>query len=185
MTTDNRLQIRIPTGSEIDTWLTDRAARMHNSRDIQARTELQIWAGVLSEELCALHPPLAWMNCIADVLNGSIIPEVISCNIGLVYAEVCDAFRAARHADPTGGDISSYGVKWELDEQALLEWLLDLSPAADHAVFDAVSRWWETSQEPTPAGWAAVGVFVAKVTEGGCCDDPADTAATDAAGDSR
>lgn len=34
------------------------------------------------------------------------------------------------------------------------------SPAADHALHDAISRWRKTDAEPTVEGWASVGLTV-------------------------
>lgn len=58
------------------------------------------------------------------------------------------------------GDVSSYAAKWGIDEQSLLDRLGALGPAADHALRDALSRWWEQSREATAEGFAAVGLRV-------------------------
>jgi hypothetical protein len=57
-------------------------------------------------------------------------------------------------------DLSSYGVKWGIDETALLDYLRSLGPSADHALSDAVSRWWANDGEPTIDGWKDVGLRV-------------------------
>lgn len=45
--------------------------------------------------------------------------------------------------------------------RALLGYLRTLGPTADHALLDAVSRWWEAEDsQSTIEGWAAVGLRV-------------------------
>lgn len=152
--TDNRIQVRIPEGGDLDQWLTNRSERMlSGSVSVQARTELELWHIVIDGELRRLRMPLAWMNCIGDILNSSMLDSTIGTDTGIIWHEAHDAFRLA-----TG--ISSYGAKWAINEKDLLDWLEKLGPAADHALRDAVSRWWETNQEPTKEGWRAVEVIV-------------------------
>lgn len=149
---DNRLQVRI--GEDEAAWLADRAKRMMSgSRDVQARAELGIWRIALATELRRIRLTLAQANCLADVLNGTLIQPAIAASFPVVFAEVSDAFQLA-----TGP--SSYGAKWEIDEGELLSYLRGLGPTADHALHDAVSRWWEQDCQVTAEGWARVGLRV-------------------------
>lgn len=145
-------QFRLDDGT-LD-WLTDRAHRMHAmSPHVQARTEIELWRMALTTELRRLRFTLGEINCIADILNGTLLSPGMMVNLPLTWAEAEDAFSFA-----TGQ--ASYGTKWEIGERALLAKLRILGPAADHALHDAVSRWWEAGHDSTAEGWAAVGLRV-------------------------
>lgn len=157
--TDNRLQVRVNPG--LAGWLHARSERMHTgSNHVQAKLELDLWRSVLAGELRRIRLTLAETSCLADVLNGTLLDPTLMANLGIVYAVAYDAFRRRRHADPTGGEVSSYAAKWEIDEMKLLDYLGGLGPAADHALRDAIVRWWDTNQDPTVEGFAAVGLRV-------------------------
>jgi len=150
-----RIQARI--SPEIAGWLDGRAGRMHGgSRNQQATTELALWRMVLDCELRRIRLTLAQANCIADVCNGFMLDAAIGSRPGLVYAECYDAFQIAREAPVP--DLSSYGAKWGPEggdsakwEQDLLDYLGKLSPAADHALRDAIAKWWDLP-DPDPEG---------------------------------
>lgn len=169
VTTDGRLQVRV--SDTLAAWLNDRAARMHaGSANVQARSELELWHSALGAELRRIRLTLAQASCIADVCNGWMMDAAIAGSFPLVYAECYDAFRIARDVAPgLNPDISSYGAKWQAEgddagpaewEQELLGYLRNLSPAADHALRDAISCWWEQDLEPTVEGFAKVGLRV-------------------------
>jgi hypothetical protein len=153
---DNRIQVRIPADGDLEKWLTDRAKRMRSSPHVQARTEMELCRYFLELELQDLRIPLAWINCIADVLNGAALDAFVGYPTGIVFGEVSDAFQSAKR-------LSSYGAKWHVDEEDVLDWLVELRPTADHALRDAVSRWWVADLPPTDEGWAAVGINVIPV----------------------
>ena len=155
--TNPRIQARI--SDEMAGWLDNRAELMNNarSRNNQAVTELQLWRTVLESELRKIRLTLAQANCIADVCNGFTLDATVAGSLGLVFAECYDAFRLARQTP--GSDLSSYGAKWGLAgcdpakwEQDLLDYLGGLAPAADHALRDAIARWWDLTEivEPIP-----------------------------------
>jgi hypothetical protein len=151
------IQVRLGDGETA--WLADRDERMHTgSHHLQARIELGMWQGALAEELRRIRLTLAQASCLADVLNGTLIQPGISLRPGMVYANAFDAFQIAR--DTPIPAQSSYGAKWGIDEQALLDYLARLGPTADHALLDAISRWWAQDQDRTVAGFAAVGLTV-------------------------
>lgn len=153
-----RIQVRV--SPEAGAWLEDRAERMHTgSHHEQARAELAMWRDALAAELRRIRLTRAQAACIADVLNSSHIQPGIG---RLVYAEVSDAFMLANDGPVPG--YSSYGKKWNIDEQALLEYLLRLGPTADHALLDAFSRWWALDGEATVEGFAEVGLTVVDET---------------------
>jgi hypothetical protein len=155
MTTDTRIQVRVD--DETAEWLDQRSQRMHTgSAHQQARVELGIWRMALRAELRRIRLTLAQANCQGDILNGTLITPGIAGSAPMVFYEVSDAFHLAR--DTAVPDLSSYGARWGMDEGALLHYLQTLGPTADHALHDAVSRWWETSQDSTFEGWAAVGL---------------------------
>jgi hypothetical protein len=155
---ETRIQTRI--SDELADWLADRDERMHTGTvHIQARTELDMWRMALRGELRRIRLTVSQANCIADVLNTPLLSPAIAASVPLVYYDCADAFDLAR-ASPIPGDESSYGAKWGIDEAALLDYLRRLGPVADHALHDAVSRWWHIDAEPTVDGWAAVGLTV-------------------------
>ena len=181
-TDEGRVQFR---DTEMAEWLRERAERMPFPRDRratpesavngQAKAELALWRAILAAELGRIRLTLAQASCIADVLAGSTMDASVAVPLGRVYAECYDAFRIARSGP--GGDVSSYGAKHGVDEGALLDYLGSLGPAADHALRDAVSRWWEHVQSRdglqwrdgddwdagSPEGFSAAGL---RVTEG-------------------
>ena len=149
-----RIQARIRP--EVAGWLDGRAGRMHGgSRHQQAATELGLWRSALGIELGRVRLTLEQANCVADVLNGPMLDAALGSRPGLVYAECYDAFAIAREAPVP--DLSSYGAKHGPEgcdpkqwEQELLDYLGKLSTVADHALRDAIARWWEIEVEPMP-----------------------------------
>lgn len=161
-----RIQARLT--DDMAGWLDGRAERMNTgSRNQQAITELTLWRAVLNIELHRIRVTLEQASCIADVLNGFTLDPAISLGVGRVYAECYGAFRDARDK---GGEPSSYGAKhaplnvdaaeWE---QTLLDYLGGLNMTADHALRDAIARWWAVPDDPEvsdAARFAMVGLRV-------------------------
>lgn len=148
-TSDSRLDNRINYRLEDDDlqWLLSRTERMHQpSQHVAGRVELLMWRMVLRGELGRIRLTTAQARCLADVYAGSALDAAVGTPLGLVYAEAYDAFRLARRH---GGEVSSYGRKHGIDEQALLDLLADLGPAADAALRDALNRWWQDSDTHT------------------------------------
>jgi hypothetical protein len=155
---DSRIQVRVDDATTA--WLADRGTRMlTGSHHQQAKVELAMWKAALRAELRRVRLTLAQLNCLADVLNGTLITAGIAGSVPVVFLEVSDAFQLARTGPVP--DLSSYGEKHGIDEAALLAYLHTIGPTADHALHDAVSRWWAGHREATAEGWAAVGLAVA------------------------
>lgn len=152
--TDKNPRIQARLTDDMAGWLAGREERMQQPRNHnrQAMTELGLWRAALEAELRRIRLTPGQANCIADVCNGWLMDASLGSRPGLVYAECYDAFRIARESP--GGDLSSYGAKhgpeggdpakWEQD---LLDYLGRLGPVADHALRDAVARWWDLPQE--------------------------------------
>lgn len=154
---DGRVQVRLDDATAA--WLAGRTARSQlGSPHQQARAELALLSDILAAELHGIRLTLEQASCIADVAGGSLL-QPSAMRPGRVFAECYDAFRIARAHDPAG--ISSYGKKHGVDEDELLEYLGSLGPAADHALADAVSRWWAGEHDATAEGFAAAGLLVA------------------------
>jgi hypothetical protein len=163
-----RVQVRI--SGEIAGWLNGRSDRMHTgSRHQQAAVELGLWRSALKIELGRIRLTLDRANCIGDVLNGHAMSPAVSSRPGLVYAECYDAFAIARETPVP--DLSSYGAKWGPEgsdpkqwEQDLLDYLGKLNSVADHALMDAIAKWWDIPEtdwegrEPTEDEAREVGV---------------------------
>lgn len=132
-------------------WLEGRATRTSQLFDpgTRVRTELNLWRGVLSEELRRQHWTLPELGLLADLHNGVIGSNAIPIDVGFVAHGVIDSFKA---------DPGIYGDKWSVDEAALSKKVLNLGSAADLALFDAIARWWEAHAENSPEGWASVGI---------------------------
>ena len=81
---------------------------------------------------------------IAQACNGVVMSDALGVSAGLVAVEVSDM-------------ISREGAA---DGDELVGRLMRLGPTADHALADAVCRWWIAGGDHTIAGWAAVGVRV-------------------------
>ncbi|OEJ21028.1 hypothetical protein [Streptomyces subrutilus] len=155
---DGRISTRL--SGDVAEWLEDRTDRMMTgSKDIQARQELAMWRGALAGELRRIRLTVDQANCLADVMNGTIMDAALAGSAGIVFYNAADAFQLV-HDSPFAGE-STYGAKWGIDEEALLKYLRGLGPTADHALHDAISRWWNLNAEPTVEGWARVGLTVA------------------------
>jgi hypothetical protein len=146
-------QATVRVDDDLAGWITDRAERAMRmeSLGVHIRTEVQKWRTIVGAELRHLRFTIGEIGLIADVFGGSLITDAISSRPPMAAIEVMDA---------RDGMEGSYGDKWGVDEMALVEKLLGLGPAADHALIDAVSRWWAADGEHTAAGWAAVGLTI-------------------------
>jgi hypothetical protein len=127
---------------------------------------------VLGGELRRVRLTLAQASCVANVCNGWPMDAAVAGSLPLIYAACADAFQIARDVPPgLNPDVSSYGAKWAPEaastaqwEQDLLGYLRGLGPGADHALWDAVSRWWEQNLEATVEGFAKVGLRVTEAS---------------------
>ncbi|SDT74270.1 hypothetical protein [Actinoplanes derwentensis] len=153
---DNRIQARI-SNPETAAWLKGRTERMFTpSHHQQAVIELGLWRSALALELRRIRLTVAQASCIADVLTGTAIDATLG---GTVYMSLADGFTIAR--DTPVPDLASYGRKWDVDEKELLEYVGRLSPVADHALRDAIARWWtDEDSEASVEGFAQVGLTV-------------------------
>jgi hypothetical protein len=97
------------------------------------------------------------MGLLADVHNGAMIYDGVGTHAGMIAMGVIDSL----HEYP-----GSYGEKHEVDEDTIKKKVLDLGPAADNALVDAIARWWATNADHTPEGWASVGIYVRDETLG-------------------
>lgn len=158
MTDTSRIQSRLDAGTAA--WLDSRGARMRlGSHHQQASAELALWQAALAAELRRIRLTAAEARCLADVMGGVTLTPAIG-RPGVCYAEASDAFRIAAERDPAS--ISSYGAKHGIDEARLLDYLGRLGPAADHALADAISRWWDAGEDGTAGGFAAAGIITAE-----------------------
>lgn len=149
------INYRLPEASA--TRLDERATRSATTPTTQARTDMLTLWDLIDAEARRLPLTVAEASCLASIVGQ----PMMSPGVGLILlAEASDAFRLAREADPTGGEVSSYAAQYEVDEERLLERLAQLGPAGDLAVRDALSRWWAGGMEPTVAGFVAVGLRV-------------------------
>jgi hypothetical protein len=166
MTVNPRLQIRLPDTDPLAAWLDGRAERMTGGggRSRQALYELALWRSALDLELRRIRLTLPQAVCIADVCNGWLLDTAIGVSIGLVYAECSDAFRLAA---ATPGGVSTYGAQHGIDEKELLDYLAGLGPVADHALRDAVGRWWRGGFDATVDGFEKVGLRVTGIEMAG------------------
>jgi hypothetical protein len=140
-------------------WLEGRGdrSRTQESAGMRAKTELGLWRAVLKVELQRQHWTLAEMGLLADVHNGAMIYDGVGIHTGMIAMGVIDSL----HEYP-----GSYGEKHEVDEDTIKKKVLDLGPAADNALVDAIARWWATNADHTPEGWASVGIYVRDETLG-------------------
>lgn len=149
LASDNKLAWR----ADPDTldWLDGRAERAatQESPSLRARTELALWRAVLAEELRRQRWTLPELGLIADICNGTHVPDAVGGSVGIVAAQVLSA-------------PGRYAAKWGVDDEDDLGLRLTrLSAAADIALADAVARWWGTGAEHSTDGWATVGITTA------------------------
>jgi hypothetical protein len=153
----NHVQMRLDPAALA--WLESRAERMHAGAGEQAKAEFALWRAVLAAEARRIRLTADQLACVADVIGGSGIEAAVASPVGRVFAQCYDAFRIARESP--GGDLSSYGAKHGIAEQGLLDYLGSLGPAADHALADAISRWWDADLPATAEGFAVAGLKAA------------------------
>jgi len=152
-----RKRYQVYISDDLADWLTERASRGHVTSGGGAATvpraaahELGRWRAHLAAELRSTTWTLGQLGCLADVLNGSIITDDAT---GAVIAlELQDAFE---------GTEGAYGVKWGIDEDALLAKAGALGPTASTVLADTVAAWWKSSSEHTAEAWTDLGVRVA------------------------
>ena len=146
-------------------WLTGRSERAAGgSVALQAKAEIQAWRDHLAAELVRIQLTLPELGCVAHVLNGTAI---LNAGAGLIAShELVDAFSIADSRDLDGP--GSYGRHYGIDEGALLIKVGRLGPTGQHALADAVARWWQDGGDHTPEGWAAVGIVPTSRRYAGC-----------------
>ena len=131
---------------DLAAWMVGRAERSMSPSGLSARTrtEIILWRTALGLELSRQRWTLDELAVIAQACNGVVMSDALGVSAGLVAVEVSDMISREGSAD---GD-------------ELVGRLMRLGPTADHALADAVCRWWIAGGDHTIAGWAAVGVRV-------------------------
>ena len=127
-------------------WMLGRAERSMSPSGLSARTrtEMILWRAALGAELDRQRWMLDELAVIAQACNGVVMSDALGVSAGLVAVEVSDMITREGSAD----------------NDELVGRLMRLGPTADHALADAVCRWWVAGGDHTVAGWAAVGVRV-------------------------
>ena len=148
---DVRVQYR-PSVDQAE-WLEDRLRRAMRRDSLagRAKTEVDMWRAVLAGELDRQRWTMSEIGMIADVIAGSLLTDAVGVTVSHAAVELMGARVAAE------GILTT---KWGTDELAVLDRLSQLGPAADIALCDAVSRWWDLDLDHTPEGWAQVGLTV-------------------------
>jgi len=134
-------------------WLDGRAKRSAQlaSPGKRARTEILMWRDALTQEPRRQRWTLRELALLAEVHHGVIPMNAIATNIGMAAGGIIDGLH---------DDLATTDEKWDVYENALTKKLLDLGPTADHALIDAIARWWEAKAEHSVEGWASVGITV-------------------------
>lgn len=150
--------VNVRVGEQIAAWIADRAERAGNpSPSQQARDDLALLCGLFRAELGRIELTTGEASAVADVLNPPLM-DLGGPTFGRVtFMEMAGAIGDARES---GGEMSSYGAKHGFDEEELLGKLRRLGPAADYALRDAISRWWQGNLDATADGFAAVGLRI-------------------------
>jgi hypothetical protein len=145
--------------ADVMKWLSGRADLMgaNASPHLQAAAELTLWRETLAAELGKVRMSCGEAACLADISHRATLDTNVSVSLSLLYGKAFDAFRADFDTTELSG---LYGKKHGIDEQALLNKLVRLTPTQDHALRDALARWWALdTREATPAGFAQVDIF--------------------------
>jgi hypothetical protein len=153
---ETRIQFR--AGDQLFAFLAGRSLRMGTrSADLQARAEIETWRDVMAAELRRVPLTVGEANCLASILKGhrpSSGPA--SASIGVCYAEAEQAFHLAREI----AERAPAGKWWGIDEDALLDRLRRLGPAADLALQDAIAHWHGRRFDATAGGFEAAGLRI-------------------------
>ena len=145
------IQIIFRARPDLRDWLADRAARAQKGggTHARARVELEMWRAAMRVEAARTVWTPAEVAALAHIQGDAPLDGVTS-----LAARARDELRP----DPILGAPAGYGI----DTGQLLAKLDGLSPVADHATMDAISRWWaDDDRQHTVEGWAAVGLTVA------------------------
>jgi hypothetical protein len=117
------------------------------SLDLQARLELQLWWETLQAEVASVRLTLPQACYLADVLQGECesaeFGQIISTHISKAIAS---------------DGMSGISSRWPVNEDSMLVWAGRLRPVTDHAVRDAIWRWWRLGAEASVEGFARVGL---------------------------
>ena len=149
---DLRLQVRI--GRSLYGWLQDRAERYGElSPALQARTEAELLRSLLAVELrhagAWTVPELRYM---AEAIDGPRLTTRVALTVGSLYASAFELWRINHAREQSLG-------------KALLPRLVDLTPAQDLALHDALSRWWNEELPATAEGFGQVGIRILERAE--------------------
>lgn len=133
-------------------WLEGRARRMPTapSLSLAAAQELGLWRAALAVELRRMPWTVAELCLIADAMNGHAMDPGLGSTVAVYLRDVFEAYPG------------SYGSKWEADEPAVLRKASALGPVADHALADAMARFWDDPDLDAmdPATWSGLGCKV-------------------------
>jgi len=117
-------------------WVSEFGKLTLQARGSAAGSIITTFRDLMRLELRRVPLTTSEADCLADILGSSTL--LASPALGsIVYAEVSSAFQIAKQ---TPG--ASYGADHDIDEQALLDKLRGLGPAADLALRIAFARWW-------------------------------------------
>ena len=147
------MQVRI--GRSLYGWLQVGAERYGElSPALQARTEAELLRSLLAVELrhagAWTVPELRYM---AEAIDGPRLTTRVALTVGSLYASAFELWRL----NPNG-DEQPIG-------KALLPRLVDLTPAQDLALHDALSRWWNEKLPATADGFGQVGIRILERAE--------------------
>lgn len=147
MAESESIQVRIP--QEMKDWLEDRANRFNSgSPALQAREELNLLKSLLAQELRRIPLTVDEASCLVDVMNSTMLDNATGSFISWELSEVFQF------------EAGIYATKWKIDEASLLEKMRGLCPTADHALRDAISRWWSLGLEPNKKDFEKVGMRI-------------------------
>jgi hypothetical protein len=161
--------------AELRGWLESRAGRVTGmpglgfpgaSLSRQAKAELVLWRTALELSLAEV-PPMTLGQCLAlaRVAAGPVISAAMKAADGrpvmwgAAAVAVADARAPVGKLPPHPGNF--YSNMHGIDEDETLALLAGLTVVQDHALVDALSRWWERGGVETVEAFEALGLRVA------------------------
>lgn len=162
--------------AELRGWLESRAERVTGmpgpgfpgaSLSQQGKAELALWRTALELSLAEI-PPMTLGQCLAlaHVAAGPVIsaamkaPEGRPVTWGAAAVAFADARAPVGKLPPHPGNF--YSNMHGIDEDATLALLAGLTVIQDHALADALSRWWEHGGIESAEAFEALGLRLAE-----------------------
>lgn len=130
---------RIP--EDIAEWLSE-SKKSANQTLIDRLSNYRRLLSVTKNELRGRFSQAEW-SFLADIFNGTIIPDTIRCNASVLVTQIEDACELDRTDE-----------RWGIDKAALISKVLALSGAQVDALYTRIEEYWDESNTEPLDEWS-------------------------------